>query len=305
MHYYFAPMEGITDSIYRNLHHQYFGGVDRYFMPFISPTMHRVLTHKEDRELPLADSVPFAAVPQVLTKNAEDFLWAANICAQRGYEEVNLNLGCPSGTVVSKGKGSGMLRELPQLESFLDEICAKSPIPISIKTRLGLENAAEFPAILEIYNRYPVKELTVHPRVRKQFYDGTVDMDAFRYAVENNKIPLVYNGDLGSKTDISAFSAEFPNVKAVMIGRGLIGNPGMLAASDVHTLQAFHDALLEEYLVVFGGSRNAMFRLKENWHFLITHFENSEKLWKRLRKTTDLSEYRAITAEIFDTLTWS
>ncbi len=305
MYYYFAPMEGITDSIYRKLHHQYFGGVDRYYMPFLSPTMHRTLTHKEERELPMADSVSFVAVPQVLTKNAEDFLWAANICADRGYEEVNLNLGCPSGTVVSKGKGSGMLRDLGALEGFLEEICAQSPIPISIKTRLGLENPAEFPAILDLYNGYPIKELTVHPRVRKQFYDGSVDRDAFRYAVENSKIPLIYNGDLWSKSDIAAFSGEFPRVDAVMIGRGLIGDPGLLVGTDVHTLQAFHDTLLEEYLTAFGGGRNAMFRLKENWHFLITHFEDSDKLWKRLRKTTDLAEYRAITAEIFGTLAWS
>ncbi len=304
MQFYFAPMEGITDSIYRKLHHRYFGGVDRYYMPFLSPTQHRVLTHKEDRELPMADSVPFTAVPQVLTKNAEDFLWAAQICADRGYAEVNLNLGCPSGTVVSKGKGSGMLRDLGQLEQFLAEICAKSPIPVSVKTRLGLENAEEFPTILDIYNRYPIRELTVHPRVRKQFYDGSVDLEMFRYAVENSKIPLVYNGDLQTKSDISEFTKKFPQVEAVMLGRGLIGDPGMLTGTDVATVEAFHNALLEEYLVAFGGSRNAMFRLKENWHFLIGHFDGSEKLWKRLRKTTDLGEFRAVTAEIFHTLEW-
>ncbi len=302
MHYYFAPMEGITDSIYRRLHHTYFGGVDRYYMPFISPTMHRTLTHKEDRELPLADSVPFAAVPQVLTKSAGDFLWAAAICADRGYGEVNLNLGCPSGTVVSKGKGSGMLRDPAALEGFLAEIFEKSPLPISVKTRLGLESADEFPAILEIYNRYPIRELTVHPRIRKQFYDGNVDMEAFRYAAENSKNPLCYNGDLNSKSEIAAFAARFPQTEAVMIGRGLIGDPGMLSGTDSKTLEQFHNALLEEYLVAFGGSRNAMFRLKENWHFLITHFEGGERLWKRLRKTTDLEEFRAITTEIFQTL---
>ncbi len=302
MHYYFAPMEGITDSIYRRLHHQYFGGVDRYYMPFLSPTMHRTLTHKEDRELPLADSVPFAAVPQVLTKDPEDFLWAAQICADRGYTEVNLNLGCPSGTVVSKGKGSGMLRELTQLEPFLAQICTKSAIPVTVKTRLGLESPDEFADILAVFNRFPIRELTVHPRVRKQFYDGNVDMEAFRYAAENSKIPLIYNGDLRTKADISAFSAAFPQVDAVMIGRGLIGNPGMLTGIDPKTLEAFHNALLEEYLVAFGGSRNAMFRLKENWHFLIRHFPGSEKLWKRLRKTTDLAEFRSVTTEIFHTL---
>ena len=302
MRYYFAPMEGITDSIYRQTHHKYYPGLDRYYMPILSPTIHRTLTHKEDRELPMADSVPFCAVPQILTKVAEDFLWAAGICRDRGYEEVNLNLGCPSGTVVSKGKGSGMLRDIDGLDRFLEEIFAASPLPISVKTRLGLENGEEFPRLLEIFNRYPIQELTIHPRVRKQFYDGSVDMEMFRYAVANSRNPLCYNGDLTSLQQIEAFRQEFPGIEAVMIGRGLIADPGMLSPGTVAILEAFHNELLERYLEAFGGSRNAMFRLKENWHFLITQFEGSEKLWKQLRKTTDLGEFRAITTQIFHTL---
>jgi tRNA-dihydrouridine synthase len=173
-------MEGITDSIYRTLHHKHFGGVDRYYMPFFSPTQHRFLTAREARELPKADSVTFTAVPQILTKHSEDFIWAASVCRDLGYDEVNLNLGCPSGTVVAKGKGSGMLRDLSALDAFLDEIFASAPLPISVKTRIGMESGEEFPAILEIYNRYPMKELTIHPRVRKVFYKGSVEMDAFR-----------------------------------------------------------------------------------------------------------------------------
>jgi tRNA-dihydrouridine synthase len=177
-------------------------------------------------------------------------------------------------------------------------------LPVSVKTRLGATKSDEFCALLEIYNRYPIKELTIHPRVRKQFYAGAVDMDMFRYAVSNSKNPLCYNGDILSVEDAGNIAEEFPQLEAVMIGRGLIGDPGMLspAGTDVKTLEAFCDALLEEYLVAFGGSRNAMFRLKENWGFLITRFENSEKLWKKLRKTTDLQEYRSITKEIFHTL---
>ena len=301
MRYYFAPMEGLTDSIYRRLHHEYFGGVDRYYMPFLSPTQHRVLTHKEQRELPPADSEAFAAVPQILTKNAEDFLWAAQVCADLGYDEVNLNLGCPSGTVVSKGKGSGMLRSCATLGEFLDEIYEKTPIKVSIKTRLGLEDPAEFPDILEVYNRYPIRSLTIHPRVRKQFYSGEVDMDMFRYALERSKNPLCYNGDILSKAQADSIEG----VEAVMIGRGLVGDPGMLCGgTDVNRLEAFHNALLEEYLTAFGGGRNAMFRLKENWHMLIVHFEDSEKQWKRLRKTTDLQEFRSITTEIFHACQW-
>ena len=304
MRYYFAPMEGITDSIYRRVHHKYFGGVDRYYMPFLSPTIHRQLTHKEGRDLPYADTESFVAVPQVLTKVAEDFLWAAQVCKERGYDEVNLNLGCPSGTVVSKGKGSGMLRDRNALDAFLEEVFSKSPLPISVKTRLGLENNEEFPAILEIYNRYPIKELTVHPRVRKQFYKGDVQMDMFRYAVENSKNSICFNGNINNMRDISNIRNEFPQIEAVMIGRGLIGDPGMLCSggTDRKKLEAFVAELTETYVEVFGGARNAMFRMKENWGFLRHRFEGSDRLWKDLRKTTDLAEYRRITAEILSTL---
>ena len=303
MRYYFAPMEGLTDSIYRRAHHTYFSGVDRYYMPFLSPTIHRTLTHREDRELPMADSVDFQAVPQVLTKVAEDFLWAARVCRDRGYDEVNLNVGCPSGTVVSKGKGSGMLRDLEHLDRFLEEIFRDSVLPVSVKTRLGIEDPEEFPKILEIYNRYPIKELTIHPRVRKQFYNGTVDMEMFRYAAEHSRNPLCYNGDISSVAQIKKLQQEFPMVESVMIGRGLVADPGLLCGgTDVKALEQFMNALLEEYTVSFGGARNAMFRLKENWGLLHPRFEGVDKLWKRLRKTTDLEEYKAITAEIFHTL---
>lgn len=303
MHYYFAPMEGLTDSVFRRLHHRYFPGVDRYYMPFLSPTVHRSLSHKEERELPPADSVNFAAVPQILTKNAEDFLWAAQVCRDQGYDEINLNTGCPSGTVVAKGKGSGMLRDAEALDAFLDAVFQKTPLPVSVKTRLGLESPEEFPAILEVFNRYPIRELTVHPRVRKQFYDGQVDGEMFAYAMKHSKIPLCYNGNLFTLSQINALQAQYPQLPAVMLGRGLIADPGMLSGgTNIALLERFMNELLEIYEADFGGSRNAMFRLKEHWSYLHTRFAGSDRLWKRLRKTTDVSEFRSITREIFHTL---
>ena len=300
----FAPLEGITDSIYRKAHHAYFGGVDRYFMPFLSPTMHNTLTHKEDRELPPAQSVDFKAVPQILTKVPADFLWAAQVCADRGYDEVNLNIGCPSGTVVSKGKGAGMLADTIHLDNFFNEVFSKTPIPVSVKTRIGILDGEEFPRLVEIFNQYPIQELIVHPRTRKDFYKAPIHMDAFDYAYTHCKAPLSYNGDICSIEDIHAISSRFPKLERMMIGRGLVGDPGMLtpAGTTADRLEAFHATLTEEYIKAFGSERNAMFRLKENWHHLICRFDGGEKLYKRLRKTTDIQEFRSITAEIFRTL---
>lgn len=306
MRYYFAPLEGLTDCIFRRLHHKYFPGLDRYYTPFLSPTVHRSLTPREARELPPADMLGFSVVPQLLTKCADDFLWMARQCRDLGYTQVDLNLGCPSGTVTAKGKGSSMLRDPESLTHFLDHIYSDSPLNISIKTRIGFESSEEFPTLLDIFNRYPVKELTIHPRVRNAFYSGTVNIDTFRYAIQHSRIPLCYNGDLCSCAQIQALTDTFPQINAVMLGRGLIRDPGMLTpgGTSIQTLEAFYGELLEEYLSAFGGSRNAMFRLKEHWGLLIHRFENSEKLAKRLRKTTDLDEYRTITSEIFHTLSF-
>ena len=305
MRYYFAPLEGITDATFRRLHHKHFPGcVDRYYTPFFSPTVHRALTPREARELPPADSLSAVVIPQLLGKVAEDFLWMTQQCRDLGYEEVNFNLGCPSGTVTAKGKGSGMLRDLDALDRFLEEIFKETVLPISIKTRIGFADPEEFPRILEVYNQYPIRELTIHPRVRAAFYKGQVHAEMFAYAAENTAIPLCYNGDLVSVSGIDEITRQYPKVEAVMLGRGLIADPGMLlpGGTDRTVLENFLNDLLEEYLVIFGGSRNAMFRLKEHWGMLIHKFENSEKLAKRLRKTTDLQEFRSVTAEILHTL---
>lgn len=303
MHYYVAPLEGLTDSIYRTLHHKFFPGAHRYYTPFFSPTIHRTLTPREERELPFADTLNYTVIPQLLTKVPEDFLWMAQVCRDRGYEEVNLNVGCPSGTVVAKGKGSGMLRDPDALDAFLEAIFRDAPLPISVKTRLGMEDPQEFPGILEVYNRYPIRELIIHPRVRKQFYTGDVEMDLFAFAVQESKNPLCYNGDILTLSQAEALAETYPSVGAVMIGRGLMADPGMLSGgTTLEPLEAFMEELLTQYTAAFGGPRNAMFRMKENWGFLHTRFEGSEKLWKKLRKTTDVQEFRRLTAEIFHTL---
>lgn len=304
MHYYFAPLEGLTDSIYRHLHHKYFPGVDRYYTPFFSPTVHRTLTPKERRELLTAGDLDFTVVPQVLTRNAEDFLWMAQQCADNGYTEINLNLGCPSGTVTAKRKGAGALRDPEELDRFLEAVFSASPIPISIKTRIGFSSPEEFPGLLEIFNRYPVKELTIHPRTRMDFYKGPIHTDTFAYAVANSKNPLCYNGNLCSCQQAKNICHTYPSVDAVMLGRALIADPGMLTpgGTTAPLLEAFHNELLESYTQTFGSARNAMFRMKESWHYWIRRFDDNDKLFKKLRKTTDLNEYRMITHQIFHTL---
>ena len=169
MTYLFAPLEGLTGYIYRNTHAAYFSPADEYFTPFLSPNQNRRFTSREKNDVLPEHNEGLHVVPQLLTNQSEHFLWAAGELAAMGYDEVNLNLGCPSGTVVAKKKGSGFLTELEALDRFLDEVCTKAPCAVSVKTRLGRYSPDEFPALLEIFNRYPLKRLIIHPRVQTDF----------------------------------------------------------------------------------------------------------------------------------------
>lgn len=301
----FAPLEGVTSAPYRKAHHRHFSGVDRYYAPFISPTIHHVLTPREQRDILPEYNEGVPVIPQLLTKNAEDFLWAAGDLAAMGYREVNLNLGCPSGTVVAKGKGSGFLGRLEELERFLDEIYAKSPIAVSIKTRLGVTDPDEFGPILELYNRYPIPELTIHPRVQKQMYRGEVWLEHFAKAVAESRIPLCYNGDLNTAADIASHLERFPAIDTVMLGRGFVGDPALAQkakggkAADRATLEAFHNDLFEGFAADMKSRRNAMLRLKEIWFYHINLFDDHEKHIKRLRKANDVDEFLAAATAIF------
>jgi len=306
-------MEGLTDHVFRSLHHAFFPGLTRYYTPFLSPTADGSFDRKTLQDVlpmsgPASNCPPAELVPQLLTRKSADFLWAARLLGEIGYEEVNLNLGCPSGTVTAKGKGAGMLSNLPALTAFLDDIFQQCPIRISVKTRLGVKSEEEFPALLEIFNQYPICELIVHTRVREDFYRRPAHLDAFADIFEQARLPLCYNGDLTTERAFRAFSARFPHTPAVMLGRGLIADPALFRrcqggpAADRETLHAFHDALFDAYCSAFRSPRSALSRMKEFWFYHICLFEHGESLMKRLRKTTDPIQYRAIVAQIYDQL---
>ncbi len=304
MNYYLAPMEGLTDMVYRCAHARHYPGIDRYYTPFVSPTQNHLFTPRQLRELCPENNAGVPLVPQLLGKNAEDFLWAVNTLADMGYEEVNLNLGCPSGTVTAKGKGSGFLAHPEELEVFLEEIYAKSPIAISIKSRLGMEEPEEFRRILAIYNRFPVAELVLHPRTRREQYREPVHPEAFRYTMENTSIPLAYNGDLFTIPDVERFQREFPQTDRIMIGRGIMADPAMVTKlrgieTDKHTLEAFHGELCERYPVVFENEGNALRRMKAIWNYILPRFRGGESFRKAIIKTKRWQDFLSVTGDVF------
>lgn len=300
-----APMEGITGRHFRQAHNRWFGGIQKYYIPFLSPTQTHVFGKKEWQEVLPEHNEGLHAVPQLLTRNADDFLWAAKELAAIGYKEVNLNLGCPSGTVVAKGKGSGLLARTDELAAFLDQIFSSCPIQISIKTRLGLTDPNEFSFLLELFQRYPVQELIIHARVQKDFYKLPARREVFAAYLPKCTLPVCYNGDLATTAQCVSFCQEFPGVSSVMLGRGLIGDPALArkasggAPADINTLRSFHDELFERYCIAFNSRRNAMMRMKELWFYLLGLFEDSDKAGKALRKATDSSTFEAQVNHIF------
>ena len=308
MEFLFAPMEGVTGRIYRRVHARFFPGVSHYYAPFFSPSGDhhfplRGLTDLLPEENPGVD-----LVPQLLTNRAEDFIWAAASLMDRGYKEVDLNLGCPSGTVVAKRKGAGFLLLPQELDAFLEAVFSApelSGLSLSLKTRIGFADEGEWERLLGIYRQYPLSQLIVHPRLRSDFYTGPVRPAAFALALGGSPFPVTWNGDVFSPADLETLRARYPGLDRVMLGRGLAAEPGLaarLATGEVcsrETLHAFHEAVSEEYRSVLYGDTALCHRMKELWSYLILHFEGGEKHFKRLTKARRWEEFHLASEAIF------
>lgn len=301
---YFAPMEGLTGPVFREVHHAMFPGTDRYYTPFLAPTQNHQFAARDLREIlpPERSGVP--TVPQLLTKSSADFLWAEGELRSLGFEEVNLNLGCPSSTVVAKGKGSGLLGDLPRLEELLEGIFAGCALPVSLKTRIGLKDAESWEPLLALYDRFPAAELIIHPRTRTELYTGNIHEDAFALAYARCTLPLCFNGEIRSVSRIRQLENRYPKLHAVMLGRGLVANPALvreyrggepLRKSE---LQAYHDALYTAYADRFGA-HNAMHRMKEVWICLRTLFPAAGRCSDKIARSKDADELLYWAGRIF------
>ena len=308
MNYYAAPMEGLTDRIWRQVHQKWFGAADaptRYYAPFLSPPENRVLIPKKMAELAPEANAGTVVIPQLLAKDGELVAWMIGEVRKLGYTEVNLNFGCPSGTVTAKGKGAGMLRDPARLDAFLDAVFSAVEGPVSVKTRIGVQNPEEFAALLDIYNRYPICELTIHPRVMKQLYRGQADRAAFAAALPECRMPVCYNGDVTTPEALHALEAEFPQLSGIMVGRGLIADPALFrrarggAPASREELRGYCDDLYHGYTEAFGMASCAVSRMKAHWHYLIQRFEGSEAFEKQLRKAREGWEYEVVVNQLF------
>ena len=322
MKIYMAPLEGVTGFVFRNAYEEFYGKgrVDKYFIPFISPNKSKGYTTREQNDIRPEHNVGINTVPQIMANDPGLFLEAAAMLNDMGYREINLNLGCPSGTVVSKFRGAGFLARPLELDSFLDKVLS-SPVMknmnMSVKTRTGLNSHEEFRLLLEIYNDYPLSEVIIHPRVRTDYYKNTPDMEIFKWAVEESRNPVCYNGDIFTIEDYTRFTELCPEVDRIMLGRGFVGNPGIIGQighketpqgseedgeKSADTLKKFTDRLLNDYIRVMDNEVNAMHKMKEVWIYINQFNPGNEKAFKKIKKSHRLSEYQAGVEEFVNSM---
>ena len=297
MKLYFAPLEGITTYTYRETHAKMFGVNSTYFAPFISPSEHERIGKKAMRDILPENNLVQKPYVQVLTNKAELFLRFCNQIKELGFDKVNINLGCPAGTVVKKGRGSGFLRDTYALDRFLDEVFKKSDIEISLKTRIGYFDGDEMDELLEIYNKYPASFVVIHPRVRNQLYNGKPDMNVFEKSYKLSKNKVSYNGDICSVEDFINITRVYPDLHSVMIGRGAIKNPAIFreirggSKLSKEEIIEFTERLCENYNKILTSDVFTLHKLKEVWRYMIENFSDENKIAKRIKKSAKLSEF--------------
>ncbi|MBQ7953229.1 MAG: tRNA-dihydrouridine synthase family protein [Clostridia bacterium] len=295
----FAPLEGITNSIYRNTHNKFFGGCDEYYAPFIVPSDDERITKKSIKDILPENNSNCKLQVQVLTNKSDSFFKFEKVISNLGYNEVNINLGCPSGTVVSKGRGAGFLRDIDNLDKFLYEIYEKTNLKVSLKTRIGFYDGSEFEELLKIYNKYNVSKLIVHPRVREDYYKGIPDVKVFDFTYNNSVNPLCYNGNIFSVEDYKKIVEKYPDVEGVMLGRGAVANPAIFreikggAKLRTEEVVSFTENLTGFYMEVLKSETFTLHKLKEIWFYMINNYPNEKKVAKSIKKSQKLSEFLA------------
>ena len=304
MKLYFAPLEGIAGCIYRNTHRAFFDGCDAYFAPFITPSEQERVSRKGLRDV-LPEKNPGQNLKvQVLANHKDAILPFAEKIKSYGYTELNLNAGCPYPRVVNKGRGAGLLLEKEKLDRLLDGVFSQIDIKLSVKTRAGFFDTEELSGLMDIYNRYPISLLTIHPRAREAFYAGEPDMAAFSQGYALSKNPVCYNGNILTREDFESIAKEFPDLDSVMIGRGAIKNPALFreikggARLSTQEIQAFSEKLLENYYAELKSEVFTLQKLKEVWNYMIQNYPEETKIAKQIKKANKLRDLQEAISQL-------
>lgn len=315
MNYYFAPMDGITDYLYRQIVWKHFPYADKLYAPFIQPNERPVIVPKEYNDICKENNKDIPMVPQILTRDAMGFIRVGEILEDIGYDEINLNLGCPAKLIVSKGKGSGMLGDLYALDEFLDTIFNHPwKAKITVKSRLGLTDNSDFSELLHVYSKYPIHELTIHPRYRSDFYSGSPRLDEFEKTFSDNpmynqattdspsfeKTKICYNGNINSVADRDSILNKFPQISSIMCGRGALSNPALFrelkggAPMNRDEFNNFHNDVFETYKCTVAKEKHFLYKMQEMWTFWNQHLKLTADVMQKIRGVSSIEEYTSV-----------
>lgn len=305
---YLAPLEGLTEIEFRNVFTKHFGGIDAAIAPFVSLMNHEATDKRRSWDIPIVDDQLMKTVPQFMGRNIKDFHHLAQWIVDKGYNEINWNLGCPVKRVVRRGRGCGQLKQPDEIKYFLDEVFRNQQIGFSIKTRLGLDNPDEIYKLIEIYNQYPLTELILHPRIGKQLYSGEIMFDYLDDCVSLSKNKFVYSGDIKTVSDFKIITEKFPSIKRIMIGRGLLKDPFLAekikgirpinAPPDFKRLLNYLEELYIVFDAKFWNKIELLGKMKNYWQFLSFLFDDRNRVFKYIVHSKDMKEYHQRIREI-------
>ncbi len=305
-HLILAPLRGFTDAVFRNAFQRHYKGIDEAVAPFVTSIKRQRIKASHLYDLAPDQNVAMPVVPQILSKDSDEFICLAKTLFDLGYAEINWNLGCPYPMVAKKMRGSGLLPYPDTIDRLLEEILSGIPGRFSIKTRLGRFSADEMDALIPIFNRYPISRIIVHPRIGEQMYAGSVNVKAFANCLEQINHPVVYNGDINTPSCFVLLQKQFPKVNAWMLGRGLITNPLLpelikcLSPSEEQRQSRFiefHDDLVDSYGALFCGPGHVLDRMKGFWRYFADGFDDGRRILKHIRRANSLKRYRMLVNE--------
>ncbi|MCX6220317.1 MAG: tRNA-dihydrouridine synthase family protein [Bacteroidia bacterium] len=309
---YFAPLQESTDFVYRKAHALNFGGIDKYFSPYLLVQKDGTLKKSHLRDTAPENCTGYQLVPQIMAGNSNDFLFLAKHLTDLGYQEINWNLGCPYPMVTGKGMGSGLLPYPEKISEILDQSLPRLTCRISVKLRSGLNSPEEIFQVIPVLNQYPLAEVILHPRIAKQLYSGTADHELFEKVATLITHPLVYNGDIGTLEDFQEAGKRFESVTNWMIGRGMLKNPFLALEikgvqlpgriEKIEMFERFHGEILGSYASMLSGQGHLITRMTKFWEYFSFQFPDPHKAFKRVKKSVNMSKYEIAIRENFSQL---
>jgi tRNA-dihydrouridine synthase len=304
-----SPLQGFTDFRFRNAFHRYFGGIDTFYSPYIKLNGKLVIKGSYERDILPENNTTLEVIPQIITNDAEEFLFVVRYVQQLGYKELNWNLGCPYPMVAKCGMGSGLISNTSQIEHILKRVHTETDIIVSMKMRMGYENPTEILDVFPILEQYPIKNIAIHARIGKQLYKGGVDLDSFQKCLDTSKHKIYYNGDITSVEKFRIMQERFPTIDHWMIGRGLIADPFLPSMIKNNTteypknkleiFEAFHDTIYQEYDAYLSGPTPIRMKMLGFWEYFSASFSNPQKTFKKIKKAGNSKNYEAAVKEIF------